>query len=91
MKDLLLEYPCFYILSGRFSQDPLEKHFSAQRRKCGFNTHPTEDQYAHSELGLHSAKSKNVASMNGNCTIPKKYQQQIMEDNDIPLKRRKRR
>ena len=89
IKDLLNEFPNFFVLSGKFSQDPLEQHFSAQRRKCGFNTHPTENQYATSELALHGIKSKNVASMNGNCTIPEEQQQEFMEDSGIPLKRRR--
>ena len=52
MQELLVEYPGFYILSGCLSQDPLEQHFSAQRRRGG----PTAHQFSYNELGLHTIK-----------------------------------
>lgn len=38
--------PGFYVQSGKFSQDPIEQHFSAHRRHCGSNTHPTGVNYS---------------------------------------------
>ena len=90
MKELLAENPGFYILSGKFSQDPLEQHFSAQRRRGGGNTNPTVEQFGYNELSLHAIKSKNVASMKGNTSLPANQQQLFMEENSVPIKRRKR-
>ena len=91
MKELLVEYPGFYILSGRLSQDPLEQHFSAQRRRGGHCTNPTANQFSYNELGLHTIKSKNVKSLRGNCRIHDDSQIDFLTDNGIiPLVRRKR-
>jgi len=91
MKELLIEYPGFYILSGRLSQDPLEQHFSAQRRRGGHCTNPTANQFSYNELGLHTIKSKNVKSLRGNSRIHDDSQIDFLTDNGIiPLVRRKR-
>lgn len=90
VQELLLENPGYYILSGKFSQDPIEQHFSAQRRRCGGNTNPSVQQFGYNELALHCIKSKNVSSIRGNTKICKEQQVAFMEDNMIPLKRRKR-
>ena len=90
IKTLLTEHPNHYVLSGRFSQDPLEQHFSAQRRRCGSNTNPTFEQFGYNELALHTIKSKNVASMRGNTRIEATNQVDFMEESQLPLKRRKR-
>lgn len=90
IKELLQENPGYFVLSGKFSQDPLEQHFSAQRRRCGANTAPNAEQVANNELALHSIKSKNVASMKGNTTIDPAEQVSFMEENSVPLKKRKR-
>ena len=89
-KELLQIDGVRFILSGKFSQDPLEQHFSAQRRACGDNTNPTVKQYGYKELALHTIKSKNVKSLCGNCHLEKENQINFMEDNAVPLKRRKR-
>lgn len=39
IKELLVENPGYYILSGKFSQDPLEQHFSAQKDVVVTPTH----------------------------------------------------
>ena len=90
MKTLLEEYPGYYILSGRFSQDPLEQHFSAQRRRGGCNTNPTIEQFGYNELALHTIRSKNVASMRGNTKVEAAKQVNFMTNSEVPLKRRKR-
>ena len=89
IQDLLLENPNQYILTGKFSQDPLEQHFSAQRRRCGGNTNPSLERFGYNELALHCIKSKNVSSLRGNTKVQIHNQIDFMNDNDIPLKRRK--
>lgn len=87
---LLLENPNYYILAGRFSQDPIEQHFSAQRRRCGGNTNPSIERFGYNELALHCIKSKNVTNLRGNTKVQPSCQIDFMNDNGIPLKRRKK-
>ena len=35
-----------FLLSEKFSQDPLEEHFARQRKKGGCNENPTVEQFA---------------------------------------------
>ena len=90
LQTLLTENPKCFILTGKFSQDPLEQHFSAQRRRCGGSTNPTIERFGYNELALHCIKSKNVKSLRGNCKVQMHDQVDFMNNNDIPLKRRKK-
>ena len=58
MKELLSENPGYYILSGKFSQDLLEQHFSAQQIKFGSNPNPNTEQFRYNELALHPLNQK---------------------------------
>ena len=79
LSDVLLQIDGVrFILGEKFSQDPLEQHFSAQRRACGDNTNPTVEQYGYKELALHTIKSKTVKSLRGNCHLEKENQINFM-------------
>lgn len=41
MGSSLIEQPTTYIMTSRFSQDPLENLFGICRQSCGSNDHPT--------------------------------------------------
>jgi len=90
LQTLLRTYKGFYVLTGKFSQDPIEQHFSAQRRRCGGSTNPNMFRVLYNEQALASIKSRNVASLKGNTKVEAKNQVGFMEKNSISLKRRKR-
>ena len=43
---LLQEEIANFLLSEKFSQDPLEEHFTGHRRMGGCNDNPTQAQFA---------------------------------------------
>ena len=90
MQTLLRENPKYWILAGKFSQDPLEQHFSAQRRRCGGSTNPNMERFGYNELSLHCIKSKNVVNLRCSSRVPTKRQVDFLNDNAIPLKKRKK-
>ena len=55
-----------FILSEKFSQDPLEEHFGRQRRRGGCNENPTYDQFQKNELMLNVMKSNLISDLCGN-------------------------
>ena len=58
-----------YLLSEKFSQDPLEEYFSMQRGLGGRNDNPTVADFRRNILRLQVARSPRVlASVHGNCT-----------------------
>lgn len=90
LQTLLRTYKGFYVLTGKFSQDPIEQHFSAQRRRCGSSTDPNMLRVLYNEQALASIKSRNVTSLKGNSKVEPQNQVGFMEKNSISLKRRKR-
>ena len=64
---LLQEPGIEYLLSEKFSQDPLEEYFSMQRGLCGRNDNPTVAEFGRNVLKLQVARSPHVlASAHGN-------------------------
>ena len=55
-----------FLLSEKFSQDPLEEHFAKQRKKGGCNENPTAEQFAQQEVLLNVMNSDLVTSLRGN-------------------------
>ena len=55
-----------FLLSEKFSQDPLEEHFARQRKKGGCNENPTVEQFAQQEELLNVMNSDLVTSLRGN-------------------------
>lgn len=56
-----------FLLSEKFSPDPLEEYFAKQRRCGGSNDNPTYDQFMRNDLALMVAGSTAVSSTRGNC------------------------
>ena len=67
---LLLQETGAFLLSEKFSQDPLEEYFSKQRGLCGRNDNPTVREFQQNMLRLQVAGSPTIlASVRGNCTV----------------------
>ena len=62
----LLESGGQFVLSDKFSQDPLEQHFGCQRMKLGCNENAMLSDYMDNELKLQVAKVNMVKIMEGN-------------------------
>lgn len=67
-KELLVEEGVQYVLSEKFSQDPIEEYFSKQRGAGGSNDNPTIQQVANNMLTLQVAGAAVKASKYGNVT-----------------------
>ena len=55
-----------YLLSERFSQDPLEMYFSKQRSVGGSSDNPTAEQFGHNMMALHVSGAALKASKRAN-------------------------
>jgi len=58
--------PNLFLLSEKFSQDPLEEHFGRHRRSGGCNENPTLFKFGHQELRLNVMGSNLITEMRGN-------------------------
>ncbi|PIK34953.1 hypothetical protein BSL78_28221 [Apostichopus japonicus] len=76
-KELLQNPSVEYVLSEKFSQDPLEEYFSKQRGCGGRNDNPSVQQVGHNMLSLMVAGSRAVSSLRSNC------RKRPREDEDI--------
>ena len=65
-KELLVEYEGKFLLSEKFSQDPLEKHFTRQRRRGGCCENPSSYAFVNQELLLNVVQSNLIKEMKGN-------------------------
>jgi len=58
--------PGKFILSEKFSQDPLEEHFSRHRRIEGCNDNPSLETFEQQEVALHVMSSDLISDLRGN-------------------------
>ena len=65
-KELLVEYEGKFLLSEKFSQDPLEEHFTRQRRRGGCCENPSSHAFGNQELLLNVVQSNLIKEMKGN-------------------------
>ena len=93
MAQFLLSRPehNLFLLSERFSQDPLENYFGKQRGRCGRNEHPTFQQCITNASALRVQRSVALDPVRGNC----RRKRQLMESEELcvdntPLPKRKR-
>ena len=77
-----------FVLSERFSQDPLEKYFGNQRQRSGTNENPNVQQMVHNALALCALKSVTLNSVRGNCG--RGYKRPALTVDDSPLLKKKR-
>ena len=55
-----------FLLSERFSQDPLEEHFGRHRRRGGCNDNPSLVEYGRQEISINVMKSTMMRDIRGN-------------------------
>ncbi|XP_065643186.1 uncharacterized protein LOC136074894 [Hydra vulgaris] len=65
-KCLLQENGVCYLLSEKFTQDPLEEYFSKQRRRGGSNDNPSLNEFNRNFLGLNITGDCLIKALNGN-------------------------
>ncbi len=66
-KLLLSKHPHLYVLSERFSQDPLENYFGKQRQRGGRNENPNLQQCLVNAASLRIQGSPALDPVRGNC------------------------
>ena len=55
-----------FVMAEKYSQDPLEQHFSRQRSAGGCNENPTLNQFGRQELALNVMRSEMITELRGN-------------------------
>ena len=88
---LLLQQPGVkYLLSEKFSQDPLEEYFGRQRRSGGANENPTLNQFQQQHLALTVMRSELINDLSGNTQGTDRVQStiDIHDKRKLPHKRR---
>ena len=76
-----------FVLSERFSQDPLEKYFGYQRQRGGTNENPNVQQMVHNASALRALKSVTLNSVRGNCGRGHKRPALIVDDSPLLKKK----
>ena len=79
-----------YILSERFSQDPLENYFGKQRTKGGRNDNPTAKQCLDNVSSLRLQGSVALDPVRGNCRQKRRLFPTEPEIDNTPLPKRKK-
>lgn len=65
-KELLEIDQVKFLLSEKFTQDPLEEHFGRQRRRRGCNDNPTLEEIGRQELSLNVMNAELITDIKGN-------------------------
>jgi hypothetical protein len=82
-----------YLLSERFSQDPLENYFSRQRASGGRCDNPTASNTLNSAQSLRVQGSLALQSVRGNCSHKRRLfadQQPVIDDTPLPKRPRQK-
>ena len=82
-----------YLLSERFSQDPLEKYFSRQRASGGRCDNPTASNTLNSAQSLRVQGLLALQSVRGNCSHKRRLfadQQPVIDDTPLPKRPRQK-
>jgi len=87
-KELLQIEGVKFILSEKFSQDPLEEHFAKQRRKGGCNDNPTLEQFGRQELVLNVMNSNLITELRGNSNRNQDLNLTALDNRKLPKKKR---
>lgn len=80
-----------FLLSERFSQDPLENYFGQQRARGGRSDNPTVQRSLQNAGALRLQKSLALAPMRGNCRQKRQsgVDEKTLIDEGKPLPKRK--
>ena len=87
---LITENPKNFILSEKFSQDPLEQHFGKHRKKGGCSENPMLHAFKQQEVALGVINSDLISDFTGNTKgRPDNRPPISVDDSRLPVKRRK--
>lgn len=78
-----------FILSGKFSQDPLENFFGKQRMRGGYSDNPTVKSFIHATSSLRVQGSTTLKSIRGNCLRGKDSSPITVDHTCLPKRPRK--
>ena len=89
-KYLLSQGDGLYVLSERFSQDPIENYFGQQRARGGRNENPTLQQCIDNSAALRIQKSQALNPVRGNCSRKRKLFEDPPQIDNTPLPKHKK-
>ena len=90
-KILLLEDGVTFLLSEKFTQDPIEEYSSKQRRRGGCSENPTLEEFNRNVLGLNVAGDGLIQVMGGNTRgRDREILKLDVHDEDLPRRRLKK-
>lgn len=92
MAKFLLKDNTLFLLSERFSQDPLENYFGRQRARGGRNENPNLQQCMVNAAALRVQKSVALDPVRGNCNRKRRLRidEAAVINESAPLPKRKR-
>ena len=67
-------------MSEKFSQDPLEEHFSRHRRTGGCNDNRIQAQFAQQEIALSMLSSNLISDLGGNAETQQRNREPLKVD-----------
>ena len=82
-----------FLLSERFSQDPLENYFGKQRTRGSRNDNPSFKECLQNAVAIRAQKSLELDRVQGNCRRKRQLGEgahTLKEGDDTPLPKRKR-
>ena len=79
-----------YLLSEKFTQDPLECFFGKQRYKGGRNDNPSVKEFVDNTVNLRVQGSAALEPLRGNSSRKRKAEQLQLDDNPLPKRTRSR-
>ena len=85
---LLQEEGVKFLLSEKFSQDPLEEHFARHRRMGGCNDNPTQAQFAQQEIALSVISSNLISDLRRNAEGRQRNRKPLKVDDILLPKKR---
>ena len=84
----LLEEGVPFVLSEKFSQDPLEEHFARHRRSVGCNENELYSEFQRGEVSLSLVQSNLISDLRGNTQgRPDKRDPIDIDDQRLPRKK----
>ena len=85
---LLQEEGAKLLLSEKFSEDPVEEHFTRHRQMGGCNDNPTQAQFAQQEMALSVISSNLISDLRGNTEGRQRNRDPLkVDDMRLPKKR----
>lgn len=90
-EELLNEDGVKFLLSEKFSQDPVEEHFARQRRSGGSNENPNLNEFQTQEVSLNLIQSELISDLRGNTQGRISDKRPALDVNDVRLPSKRKR